>query len=304
MIWMNGRLCADESALVSIFDRGFLYGDGLFETLPVYSGTPFLLDAHLERLLLGARALRFVNPPDIQDWREAVSVLFAAERPHTATLRLWLSRGRGNGGLSCNSATQPTWIAACLPAREYPSRIYNDGLLLAEPQSTHALPGHAPTAWKHANYLGSILALDDALARGADEAIVLTADGRVSEAACSNLFFVLDGTLVTPPLSDGPLAGIVRAQILTLARELGIPCEEASVPRASLHDASEAFVTGSLIGIAPIWRVLLACDAEVSLPAPGPITRILSDRYAALVESHTGAHWPVVDRTLMSSTQQ
>lgn len=297
MIWMNGRLCADDAAMVSVFDRGFLYGDGLFETLPIYAGTPFLLEAHLQRLVNGARALRFANAPDADDWHEAVSVLLAAERPHTATLRLWLSRGRGNGGLGCASATHPTWIAACLPAREYAARIHGEGLVLAEAQGLHALPSHAPTAWKHANYIASILAIDDALARGADEAIVFTPEGNVSEAACSNLFFVIDGTLVTPPLDDGPLAGIVRAQVLAIARSQGIACIEARVPRAALSRASEAFVTGSLIGIAPVARLLLSGDDTLALAAPGPIFRILSGHYATLVESHTGAAWPMPDRT-------
>lgn len=293
MIWLDGRLVAAEQAKVSVFDRGFLYGDGLFETLPVYAGTPFLLQRHLDRLQRGAQALRFANAPSAADWRVAVAAVIAAHPEPESTLRLWLSRGTGVG-LACGSARNPTWIAACLPARRYEPRVYAQGVAVFASERIHALPEQAPTASKHANYLASILAFDDAHARGADEALLCNARGDVCEGAYSNLFFVVDGVLTTPPLSDGALAGTARACLLELAATLGLPVAERSLPIARLDEVEEAFMSNALIGLAPIQRVLREHAAELRWPAPGPIARRLSAAYAELVRAHTGLTWPLL----------
>ena len=211
MIWIDGQLRGCD-ATVSVFDRGFLYGDGLFETLPVYAGRPFLLDDHLARLMHGTQVLRMTNAPGIDDWRAAVSALLDAERPDCATLRLWISRGVNTGiGLGCGAATRPTWIAACLPARRYDARIYDEGMVLALSTREHALPSQSPTGTKHANYLASILAFDDAHNAGADEALLCNPRGNLCEGAFSNLFAVIDDVLVTPPLDLSGLSDpIVR----------------------------------------------------------------------------------------------
>ena len=295
MIWLNGELRSDDAAKVSIFDRGFLYGDGLFETIPVYCGVPFLIDAHLRRLQDSAAAMRFVGAPSPQDWKRAVAALLAAEQTDCATLRLWMSRGINTAtGLSCTAATSPTWIAACLPARKHAGRLYAEGASLYAVDRMHVLPSQLPTASKHSNYLASILAFDDVHAAGADEALLCIPDGHVCEGAYSNLFFIFDGVVCTPPLSDGPLAGIARACIVDLACGLGMQVEERAIPYASLAAAGEAFITNSLIGIAPVARILNFNSAPLDFQTPGPMTQQLSAAYAELVQAQTGFHWPLI----------
>lgn len=294
MIWLDGHLVDAEHAKVSVFDRGFLYGDGLFETLPVYDGMPFLLDEHLRRLQDGARSLRYVDPPPEQHWRAAAAAVIGACKEPSSTLRLWMSRGR-SAGLSCSGAHRPTWVAACLPARYYEPHIHEQGTTLFASERIHLLPDQAPTACKHANYLGSILAFDEAQTHAADEALLCNARGQVCEGAYSNLFFVLDGELITPPLSEGPLAGIARACVLSLAAALGLRHAERPLAYARLGEAEEAFMTNSLIGLAPIRRVVEA-RGTVAEWAPGPITRRLGAAYADLVRKRTGAAWPPVHR--------
>jgi branched-chain amino acid aminotransferase len=298
MIWIDGQLRGCD-ATVSVFDRGFLYGDGLFETLPVYAGRPFLLDDHLARLMQGTQVLRMANAPAIDDWRAAVSALLDAERPDCATLRLWISRGVNTGiGLGCGAATRPTWIAACMPARRYDTRIYDEGMVLALSTREHAMPSQSPTGTKHANYLASILAFDDAQNAGADEALLCNPRGNLCEGAFSNLFAVIDDVLVTPPLDEGPLAGTARARLLGLAASAGIAHAETAIPLARLADASELMVSNALLGIAPVRAVLPraghADDPTPSLALPGPVARRLSAEYAALVASETGARWPLI----------
>lgn len=293
MIWLDGRLVPPEQAKVSVFDRGFLYGDGLFETVPVYAGVPFLLDQHLARLQRGAQALRFAVAPSADDWREAIAAVIAAHREPESTLRLWLSRGRGTG-LASDSARDPTWVAACLPARRYEPRVYRQGVALFASQRIHALPEQAPTASKHANYLASILAFDQAHAHGADEALLCNPHGDVCEGAYSNLFFVIDGALTTPPLRDGPLAGTARACVLELAASLGLAAAERSLPAARLGEVEEAFMTNALIGLAPIRQLLHENAPALHWPAPGPVTRRLSAAYAERVRACTGLAWPLL----------
>jgi len=298
MIWIDGQLRGCD-ATVSVFDRGLLYGDGLFETMPIYAGRPFLLDDHLARLVRGTEALRIANAPGFDDWRAAVSTLLDAECPDNATLRLWITRGVNTGsGLACGAATKPTWIAACLPARRYAARVYDDGMVLALSAREHAMPSQLPTASKHANYLASILAFDDAQAAGADEALLCNPHGNVCEGAFSNLFAVLDGVLVTPPLDEGPLAGTARARLLALAAASGIAHAEAPIPLSRLADASELMLSNALIGIAPVCRVLPldpgGHDPAPNLRSPGPVTRGLASGYAALVAAETGATWPLL----------
>ncbi len=298
MIWIDGQLRGCD-ATVSVFDRGLLYGDGLFETMPIYAGRPFLLDDHLARLMRGTQALRIANAPSLDDWRAAVSALLDAERPDCATLRLWITRGVNTGsGLACSAATRPTWIAACLPARRYDARVYGEGMVLALSAREHAMPSQLPTASKHANYLASILAFDDAQAAGADEALLCNPHGRVCEGAFSNLFAVLDGVLVTPPIDEGPLAGTARARLLALAAASGIARAEAPIPLSRLVDASELMLSNALIGIAPVRQVLprepADPDPAPNLRSPGPVARHLASEYAALVASETGATWPLL----------
>lgn len=295
MICLNGQLVHDNAAMVSVFDRGFLYGDGLFETIPVYGGTPFLLDAHLQRLLDSAVALRFVSAPSLEQWKQAVSAVISADQIDCAILRLWMSRGTNTGtGLSCSAATTPTWVAACLPARRYPPHLYAKGAALFAVDRVHALPGQLPTASKHANYLASILAFDDAHANGADEALLRTPNGDVSEGAYSNLFFVVEDTLITPPLSDGPLAGIARACMLDLAPKIGLSVAERSVSGSSLAAVDEVFMTNSLIGIAPVRGIADKDGTTIDFQTPGPMTQRMSAAYADLVHEQTGFRWPLL----------
>lgn len=290
MIWLNGQLVPPERAVVSVFDRGFLYGDGLFETLPVYDGIPFLLTRHLERLEHGLSALRFAQVPSRDELEKAVDDVIRASTAAEGTLRITVTRGSmSEAGLACSPHETPTRIVVMQEPRRYAAESYTNGVTLRTTGVRHISTASLPTRYKHANYLASILAFDEARAYGADEALVLNEYDRICEGAFSNVFLVRDGALYTPAISEGPLSGVVRSLVLELAEQLGVPAHQTELYQADVDASDEAFLTNSLAGVLPIRQI---CD--VTLPAPGAITLCIAHAYAERVRAETGTSWPLV----------
>lgn len=251
MIFLHDRLVAPQDARIDPADRGFTLGDGVFETLRTYAGRPFRLDAHLARLADGAAALGIPLPFPMERIAEAVAETLAANHlDGDATIRITLTRGPGARGLLPPATPRPTLMITAAAHRPGPGRP------LTAIVSTIRRNEHSPLSrLKTLNYLDSVLAQREAAAAGADEAILLNAAGRLACAARANLFVVRDGRLLTPPVSEGVLPGIVRAEIVAIATELGLELRETPLDAGVLAAADEAFLTNSLIEIAALTRI-------------------------------------------------
>lgn len=265
LIFLNGQFVPEERAVVSVLDRGFLYGDGLFETMRVFNGKPFRWAQHLERLQRGAEFLKIKLPFSPEALRGFTDELIAKNQMPDALLRLTLSRGVGVRGYSPNGADNPTLVMS-LHAAPVNGKTPRWKLIT----SSHRLPANEPLAqFKTCNKLAQILARTEADVAGADEALLLNTDGFVVEGASSNLFWVEGDTICTPPLVAGVLAGVTRAVVLEICQTLGLKTKEVNISAEELKRADGIFVSLSSFGI--VEAVSLDDEISKQSPLPGKI---------------------------------
>lgn len=258
MLWLNGELVEADRARIDPGDRGFTLGDGLFETLRVVAGAPLHLERHLARLHDGARVLDLPLPISDTALGDAMTALIAANGPEVGSLRLTVSRGVGPRGLAPPAKPTPTLLMTVAPASLAPPKPAR----LITAQATRRNEHSPLSRLKTLNYLDSILARQEAVRRGADDALMLNTAGRVAETPVANLFAVIDGYLLTPPLADGVLPGIRRGLIME-----NEAAEERSLSPADLAQAREIFLSNSL-GITPVIEI----DGQsVGCGTPGPV---------------------------------
>jgi aminodeoxychorismate lyase len=244
-IFLNGQFVPEERAVVSVLDRGFLYGDGLFETMRVFNGKPFRWAEHLERLQRGAEFLKIKPPFSSEALRDFAAELVAINKVPDALLRLTLSRGIGVRGYSPKGAESPT-IVMSLHAAPTPGAPPRWKLITSSPR----LPANEPLAqFKTCNKLAQILARAEADAAGADEALLLNTDGFVVEGASSNLFWIERDTICTPPLAAGVLAGVTRAVVVEICQTLALKVSEKNITAEKLKRADGIFVSLSSFGV-------------------------------------------------------
>jgi branched-chain amino acid aminotransferase len=270
VIHLGGRLVDAAAARIDPADRGFLLADGLFETLRVYDGKVFKLEAHLARLAAGARLLGLAMPPAGEISLAIVDTL-GANKLREASLRITLTRGPGQRGLLPPKETTPTLMVAAYPAPERsvaPMTAHVAGIRRNE---------HSPLSQvKSLAYLDNVLALQEAASAGCEEAVLLNTAGRLAGGSRSNLFLVVDENLATPPMSEGVLPGITRQTVLDLARDDGIVTREMPLNVADIERASEALICNSLLEVRSLTRI---GKREFS---PGPVAKAVSERYRAL----------------------
>ena len=282
IVWVNGRRQPSDGAHISARDRGFTLADGVFETMKARNGKVFRLDRHLARLEGALRALSIPVPVELRSWVDAAQ--HAAHRPE-ASVRLTVTRGVAAGGVAAPSDPIPTVVVTVAPPPAFGPAVYETGLtaLVASGRRNEL---SATAGLKTLAYTDAVLAMIEARAAGADEVLFLDTAGHCSEASASNLFAVLDDRLATPPTTCGALPGITRAAVLDLAGSLGMSVDERPLELRELAAASEAFLTSSLRGIAPLVRV---GGTAVGVGRPGPMTRQMMAAYAALVSRECGA---------------
>lgn len=248
--FLNGRFIPEAEALIPITDRGFLYGDGLFETLCIHQGRPLWWKLHVERLQRGAELLRIKLPLPPEELRNRALELIRRNAMTEAMLRITISRGSGARGYSTKGAENPTLALTLHPRPAPPASVR-----LAT--ATIRVPAHDPLAsLKSANKLPQILARAEAEEREADDALLLNVEGNVAEASSSNVFWIEDQQVFTPPITDGALPGVTRAVLLNLrAAQHGRPAIERSISRAALLKADGVFLTNSSLGIVPVTEI-------------------------------------------------
>jgi branched-chain amino acid aminotransferase len=247
IVFLNGRFVPEEQAVVSAFDRGFLYGDGLFETILVCNGKPFRWAQHLERLQHGAEFLKFRLPFSPDTLRDFAAQLIERNQMPESLLRITLSRGVGPRGYSPKGANHPSTVMSLHPAPDIDPKSPPQWSLIT---SSVYLPANEPlTQFKTCNKLPQILARAEADAAGADDALLLNTDGEVVEAASSNLFWIESETVCTPPLANGILPGVTRAVVLEICRKLGLVTQEKGIIHEGLQQVQGVFLSLSSWGI-------------------------------------------------------
>lgn len=279
MIYLNGRLVPKEQAVVSVFDHGLLYGDGVFEGIRAYNGRVFRLKEHLERLYRSARAIVLEIGLPIAEMEKAVLDTLRANNLRDAYIRLVVTRGVGDLGLDPKKCPKATVFIIADRIALYPPECYSDGLevntVSTRRNSSQALNPNI----KSLNYLNNILAKIEAGLSGAREAIMLSLEGYVAECTGDNIFFIKGNRLVTPPTVAGALEGITRAVVWDLASVAGLAPEEMLFTPFDLFTADEVFLTGTAAEVIPVVRI----DARtIGAGRPGPKTQKLIQAFREL----------------------
>lgn len=254
-IYFNGRLVDRDEAVVSVFDHGLLYGDGVFEGIRSYDGLVFKLREHLDRLFGSAKTLMLKIPLSKDALVKAVILTLQANRLNDAYIRLVVTRGPGDLGLDPRKCPKPTLFIIADKIILYPKEYYEKGLVLATVPTIRNHPEALNPQLKTLNYLNNILAKIEATNAGVDEAILLNAQGYVTECTGENIFFVRGKEVFTPPPYVGILKGITRASVMGIAQEIGLSVREDVFTRHDLYTADEVFLTGTAAEIVPVVKI-------------------------------------------------
>jgi branched-chain amino acid aminotransferase len=282
-----GRPVDPADANVSVFDRGFLYGDSVYETMRTAGGRPVAFGRHLERLHKSAEGIGLRLPFADAELAELVAQTHAASGNDESYVRIVVTRGRGTGPLMLDTrgATHPTLVVVVQDLVVPPPPTYERGISVVIVSLTKT-GGSLDPALKTGNYLGNILATREAITKGAEDAILCNAAGDIAEGATSNVFVYDNGQLRTPSLDAGLLAGITREIVCRLARDLGYPVIEQAVSPAELRGAEEVFLTSSIRGVMP---VAIVDEQTIGRGREGPVThaiRLAYEAYLARLAAH------------------
>lgn len=270
VVSIDGSIVAPEDAKVSVYDRGFLYGDSVFETIRTYRGEAFALGEHMERLERSAERVAISMPAPREQIAEEVRAAIAAAGNAESYARVMISRGAGPLGLDPSLSLRPLRVVLIEPLTPLPASMYREGVSVVSVRTER--PADAAQGAKVGNYLASLLALRAAKEAGAHEALITNIAGRVVEGTTSNVFAVQKGELVTPPEDAGILPGITRALLLSAAADIGLPVRFAMMTPEDLSRSEEVFLSSSLREVLPVVRV---DGAVVADGKPGRVTREL-----------------------------
>jgi branched-chain amino acid aminotransferase len=288
IVYLNGQFLEKEQARVSVFDHGFLYGDGVFEGIRAYSGRVFRLDEHVERLYRSAKAIMLEIPQAPAEMRELVLETCRRNELRDGYIRVVVSRGDGDLGIDPrNCRVGPTVVIIADKLTMYPQAMYDNGMGVITTTTRRNSPAALDPNIKSLNYLNNILAkieVNRAARAGGDvpigEGIMLNLEGYVAEATGDNIFVIQKGALYTPPTHVGILEGITRNTVLELAGKMMIPCEERVFTMTTVYGADEIFLTGTGAEVVPVVRV---DDRTIGDGKPGPVTRRLIGAFRELV---------------------
>lgn len=277
-IYLNDGFVHEKEALVSVFDHGFLYGDGVYETIRSYGNRIFMRDQHLSRLRRSGDAIGLKIPE--LDWpallQEAMRRNDVGNDRGDAYIRITISRGTGEIGLDPALCPRPTVVIIAKPLNPPSLDLYEKGVSLIVAKTRRNLPGALDPQIKSTNFLNNILAKREAITAGVFDSVLLNANSHLTECTVSNLFFVKASEVFTPALSCGILDGITRSIILTLARECGIRVEEGAYTVAHLRNADECFVSNTSMEVMPATSL---DHRPIGNGEPGSITNTLRRKF-------------------------
>jgi branched-chain amino acid aminotransferase len=279
-VYVNGKIVPSKDASVSVFDHGFLYGDGIYETMRVYDGVVFMLDLHLMRLYRSASLIGLTIPLEIGFLKISVYETLIANNLRNAYVRLTISRGRGSIGLDPDLCAEPTVVIFVQELKEYPRTFYENGISLIISETRRNLKEAVNPRIKSLNFLNNILAKIEAKKRGAYEALMLNAYGKLTEGTISNVFFYKDSILCTPSPQCGILDGITRGIVIDIASRDGLEVKEGEFTPEDLYSAEEIFITNTTLEVMPVSKV----DDKV-YPV-GNTAKLLHKAYRQEVNAH------------------
>lgn len=278
-IWIDGKYYDRETAAISVFDHGLLYGDGVFEGIRAYSGRIFRLDAHLDRLYDSAKAICLDVPLKPPEMEAMVAEAYAKSAMKDSYIRLVITRGRGDLGLDPRNCSRPSIICIVDTIRLWPQDRYDRGLVCLTAATPISHKENLSPRIKSLNYLAHILAKIEGIAASVDEVIMLDSAGYVAEGSGMNLFSVSDHTVRTPPPYSGILRGVTRDAVLELAHEAGYATAEVPQNRYDLYTADEVFLTGTAAEVIGVTKL---DGRTIGSGSPGSVTRDLATRFKAL----------------------
>jgi branched-chain amino acid aminotransferase len=270
---INGRICGEQDAVISVFDHGFLFGDGVYEVVRTYGRQPFLFEPHQRRMRESAARIQLPFP--MTDEEVLARIRGTIDRlpgDGEAYVRLLLTRGAGEFTYDPRACPTPTLVLIARPLAEVPAKVYEQGVTVALVDVVRNHPDSINPLIKSNNLLNNILAMQQAIPRGGYEALMRNHRGEIAECSQSNFFVVRRGEVLTPPIEAGLLSGVTRAFVIELGAAAGLPVRETTLHDEDLDTIDEAFLTSTTKEIVPIVRI---DDRVVGAGAPGPVTRQL-----------------------------
>lgn len=288
MVNVNGRLLDREHAVISVFDHGFLYGEGVYEVVRTYDGVPFLFDRHMRRLRASAGRI-LLDVPLTDDAierrsRETMEAAGLGRDGHEAYIRILVTRGIGEISYDPATCPAPSIVIITKPHVDAPASAYADGVKVSLVGILRNHPGTVNPQIKSNNLLNNALGQQEAIRKGSFEAIMRNYRGELAECSQSNLFIVKAGVALTPPADAGLLVGITRDFLFEVAREIGVPMREQVLRDDDLFGADECFLTSTTREVVPIVRV---DDRTIGSGRPGPITSQLLEGFRVRARSLT-----------------
>ncbi len=282
IVYLDGKYVPEEQAVVSVFDHGLLYGDGIFEGIRAYHNRVFKLEEHIDRLYESAKTIMLDIGLTKEETTEVVLETMRKNGLREGYIRLVVTRGKGDLGLDPRRCPKASVICIGASIQLYPEEFYVKGLDINTVATRRNISEGVNPRVKSLNYMNNILAKIEAVRMGCPEALMLNNEGYVSEATGDNVFLVKKGVLITPPISAGILEGVTRNTVMDLAREAGIEVKEALFTRHDVYNADECFLTGSAAEVVPVVKV----DGRViGDGVPGEITRRLNADFRELTKT-------------------
>ncbi|SIS38492.1 branched-chain-amino-acid transaminase [Salimicrobium flavidum] len=288
-IFLSGEFVTKQEASISVYDHGFLYGDGVFEGIRAYEGNIFKLDEHLDRLYDSAKSVMLDIPYDKEELEQIIAETIRKNELESAYIRVVVSRGIGDLGLNPVSCSEPRLVVIAEALSLFPKELYERGVRLATVASRRNRPDVLSPQVKSLNYLNNILVKMEANQAGVDEALMLNDQGYVTEGSADNVFIVKKGKIFTPPVYLGALEGITRNAIIDIANELGYEMVEQPFTRHDVYVADEVFLTGTAV------EVIAAVEVDqraIGDGEPGTITNHLLSEFRKMTTTDGCSVYP------------
>lgn len=280
-IYIDGQFYPEAEAKVSVFDHGLLYGDGVFEGIRFYNDRVFKLPEHIERLYDSAKAICMTIPMTPAEMTAALLETIRQNDLHDGYIRLVVTRGVGNLGLSPDRCKTPTVIIIAANIALYPEEHYTKGLDVVTCATRRMTPGSLSPSVKSLNYLNNIMAKIEANMAGAGEGLMLNEQGYVAECTGDNIFVIKHGQVFTPEVNAGGLRGITRNVVFDIAKELGVSLTEPNLTRYDIYTADECFLTGTAAEVIPVVKL---DNRPIGDGKPGPLTAKFIAKFRAMTQ--------------------
>lgn len=281
-VYIDGEFFPENEAKISVFDHGLLYGDGVFEGIRFYNDRVFRLEEHIDRLFDSAKAIHLTIPATPEEVIEMVVSTIRKNELHDGYVRLLVTRGKGELGLSPYRCEKASIVVIASTISLYPAEKYETGLILATCATRRPTHDSLSPSVKSLNYLSNVMAKVEALASGAEEGVMLNTEGYVAECTGDNIFVIKDGVIYTPTVASGSLNGITRKAVIELALEAGFELREIQMSRYDMYTADELFLTGTAAEVVPVAEY----DKRViGTGKTGPVTKQLLEAFRNLVQT-------------------